>query len=303
LRLIVHMGLHKTGSTFLQHIMNDNHEALLANRIYYEKQPGYPGHHFAAWDILRGDTSPISTMIEDGRRSGCETVILSSEDLEGLIFDRNASGAVEEAASAAGVERIEWHMCLRDPGEYFSSLYAQLPHHVFADAASMLYEALREGMIMILDPLRGEPGTPYWCFCFDQLRYITSFAESTSHPVIAHDFRDAAPYPGWGILEAAGGLAAVHELPAEEARNRRMSDVAVREGYCSQILRLLNTEEQRRKILPLIDEHARQNAAAVNCYGEVIGEHFRESMAGALETFGYRRDGRGDQPLMPAPAG
>src|SRR3546814_8844165 len=57
MRLIVHMGLHKTGSTYLQHIFNDNHEALLGRGVYYQKQPGYPAHHFGAWDILRGDTS------------------------------------------------------------------------------------------------------------------------------------------------------------------------------------------------------------------------------------------------------
>ena len=51
MRLIVHMGLHKTGSTYLQHIMNDHHEVFLSEGVYYEKQSGYPAHHFAAWDM------------------------------------------------------------------------------------------------------------------------------------------------------------------------------------------------------------------------------------------------------------
>lgn len=286
MKLIVHTGLHKTGSTYLQHIMNDNHEAFLSKGVYYEKQPGYPAHHFAAWDILRGDSSSIGRMVGAAENAGCHTVILSSEDLEGIIFDPNTALAIEEEALTANVDSIEWHMCVRDSGEYFSSLYSQLQHHVYADAVSMLCEALRDGMIMILDPLRGQGGTPFWCFCFDHFRYISAFADQTRYPVFLHDFRDADPFPGWGILESAGVLDAIGELPGSEARNGRMTWTDVRDGYCAQVGQLL-ADGQKQKLLPLIREHVNSNGASVERYGGAVSERFSASTAAALETFGY----------------
>jgi hypothetical protein len=292
-RLIVHIGLHKTGSTYLQHIMNDNHEGLQAAGVYYEQQPGYPAHHFAAWDILRGDASSVGRMIGEARQAGCETVILSSEDLEAAIFDRSAAEAIEAAALDAGVEAIEWHLCVRDAGQYFSSLYAQLQHHVFADPASMLWEVLRDGMIMIIDPLRGGPGTPFWCYCFDHDRYVSAFAEQTAHPVFLHDFRDRQPFPGWSILEAAGALGAVSVLPGDEARNGRMSADAVRLGYSDQILRLLPDEAMRGRLEGLLNDQLRQNGTVIDDYARIVSERFAASTAAALERFGYRAE----QPL------
>lgn len=291
MRLIVHMGLHKTGSTYLQHIMNDHHEAFLSEGVYYEKQSGYPAHHFAAWDILRGDTSPLERMLAEARAAGCHTTILSSEDLEGAIFDRNAASAIEAAALSAGVDAIEWHMCVRDVGEYFTSLYAQLQHHVYADAVSMLSEILQEGMIMILDPLRGQNGTPYWCFCFDHFRYISAFADQTEHPVFVHDFREADPFPGWRILEAAGVLDAVQELPGTSARNSRMSKQAVRDAYCAQILKLLPSQAQKERLLPFIREHVARSCDVVDDYGQAVRERFSSSTTAALDAFGYASGG------------
>ena len=179
-------------------------------------------------------------------------------------------------------------MCLRDTGDYFSSLYAQLQHHVYADAVALLSEVMQEGMIMILDPLRGQQGTPFWCFCFDHVRYISAFADQTPHPVWLHDFRNADPFPGWGILDAAGALDAIRHRPGPEARNGRMTHEAVRDGYCAQIGRLLETDEQRRKLLPLVLEHVDRNGAAVEHYGAAVRERFAPGTAEALKAFGYR---------------
>lgn len=288
MRLIIHAGLHKTGSTYLQHVMNDNHEALCRAGVWYERQPGYPAHHFAAWDILRGDTSSVSRMVAEGRDAGCHTVILSSEDLEGAIFDGCSAEAIAHEAAAAGVEHIEWHLVVRDSGEYFASLYAQLQHHVFADPGAMLWEALREGMIMILDPCRGGPGTPFWCFCFDPDRYVGAFADRTGLPVFLHDFRAADPFPGWGVLDAAGALDVIRTLPDAEARNVRMQAAEVREGYASQILRLLSEEQGREQLRPILDAQLVQHAAAVDAYAAAVRLRFAESTRAALDRFGYR---------------
>ena len=290
MRLLVHMGLHKTGSTYLQHVLNGNHQALLATGVYYEEQPGYPAHHFAAWDLLRGDPTRLVQMIEAAQQSGCHTTIFSSEDLEGLLFDENAAALLEEAASAAGAQSVEWHMCVRDTGAYFSSLHSQLQHHVYADPVAMLCEVLRDGVVMILDPSRGQEGTPFWCYCFDHFRYISAFAGRTAHPVLLHDFRDAQPFPGWGVVDAAGGMGAIRALPGADARNSRLSDAAVLEGYCEQVLRLLDSDEQRRLVKPLVEQQVRCGQASIAGYADVIGKRYAESTAAALRSFGYIAD-------------
>jgi hypothetical protein len=286
MRLIVHMGLHKTGTTYLQHICNDNHEALLERGVYYEKQAGYPAHHFTAWDILRGDASGVGAMIADARLTGCHTVILSSEDLEGAIFDRGTAASIEAAALEAGAETIEWHICLRNTGEYFASLYSQLQHHIYADPVAMLCEVLRDGMMMVIDPSPGERATPYWCFCFDHHRYISGFASATEHPVILHDFLDRDPFPGWRMLERIGALGAISKLPNEKGRNSRLNDERVCKGYRDKVLRLAATEAQRDKLLPLIEARVRDNTDSVARYAEIVGEQFAESTAAALREFG-----------------
>lgn len=289
MRLIIHAGLHKTGSTYLQQIMNDNHRALLARGVWYEEQAGYPAHHHAAWAMLRGDMAPLARMVEAARNAGCHTVILSSEDLEGAIFDHGTAAAIEAAALDEGVSAIEWHMCLRDPGETFASLWSQLQYHVFADAPLLLHEALRDGLIMILDPLRGGEGTPFWCFCFDHLRYLTLFAERSAWPLYLHDFRSMRPFPGWGIIERAGVLDAIEKLPGEEAKNKRLTDAAVQDGYRDRFLERLPTDAHRERLGASIGEHIRRNIAAVPLYAEVIGEHFSPGMEESLAKFGYER--------------
>ncbi|HEV2570018.1 hypothetical protein [Sphingomonas sp.] len=290
MRLIVHAGLHKTGSTYLQHIMNDHHAELRAAGVWYERQDGYPAHHFAAWAMLRGDMAPLERMIREAAQSGCGTVILSSEDLEGALFDGVTAAGIERAAAAMGVESVEWHVCLRDPGEAFSSLYAQLQYHVFADPASMLWEVLRDGMLMIIDPLRGAPGTPFWCFAFDHERYLGAFEDQ--HELIAHDFRDTDPFPGWGVLDAAGVLDVVHRLPGADARNARLGPDQVRAAYAEQILQWLPDAHHRAALQPVLDQQLELHAAAVPAYAALVSARFAPSMEAAMARFGA-----GQQPL------
>ena len=290
MRLIVHAGLHKTGSTYLQHIMNDHHYALRSVGVWYERQDGYPAHHFAAWAMLRGDMSPLELMIADAARAGCHTVILSSEDLEGALFDGVSATAIERTAAASGVRQVEWHVCLRDPGEAFSSLYAQLQYHVFADPASMLAEVLRDGMLMIIDPMRGAPGTPFWGFAFDHEHYLAAFEDQ--HELIVHDFRDADPFPGWGVLEAAGVLHLIERLPGAEARNARLDGDQVRAAYADQILRWLPNEQHRAALQPLLDQQLAVQAAAVPAYGAVVSARYVSSMEAAIARWGDQATGQ-----------
>src|SRR3546814_19304133 len=113
-------------------------------------------------------------MVGEARIAGCHTIILSSEDLEGAIFDRGTAASIEAAALASCVVGIEWHICVRAPGDNFARLYAQLQQHVFADPLALLCEVSRDGMMMILDPSAGEMATTSWSDGFDPGRSISA---------------------------------------------------------------------------------------------------------------------------------
>ncbi|WP_126174403.1 hypothetical protein [Altericroceibacterium xinjiangense] len=285
MRLYVHMGLHKTASTYLQHLMNDNHEALLERGVYYQKQAGYPAHHEAAWTMLRGDMAPLTSMLETARQLGCHTTILSSEDLEGIIFDPGTVTAIEDAARAAGVEQIEWHMCLRDAGEYYSSLHAQLQYHVFSGALELFYAVMRDGMVLIPDPLRGGPGTPYWGFCFDHARYISEFAERTTHPLIVHDYTDGDPFPAWRMLDRLDALGAIRDLPPASARNARLDAGAVVQGHRERLEDVIPQELLKSKTSAMLRDRIKKDVAIVPDLAAIVSARFAASTAETLAKF------------------
>ena len=161
MKLIVHIGLHKTASTYFQHVLNDNHAAFARHGLWYEQQAGYPAHHHAAWQLLTGNGAPLAAMIAHAQAAQCDALLLSSEDLEAALHDPRPIDTILATARAMGIDDIEWHTVLRDPGQCFASLYAQLQHHIYADATQLFYDAMRRGFIHIDQPMPGE-GTPYW---------------------------------------------------------------------------------------------------------------------------------------------
>src|SRR5258706_3853942 len=233
MRLIIHLGFHKTASTHLQHLLNGNAGALADRGIWYQHQAGYPAHHFAAWALMLGDAIQLEVMIRNAAAHNCHSVILSSEDLEAVPFNPQITALIEITAARLGVTEIEWHIVLREPGAYFSSLLAQLQHHVYGDSLVMLTEVMRKGMLFIADPLAGAAGTPYWFYCFDHYRHIAALAANTQHPVIVHDYADADPYPGWRLLDRPGALDAIVALPDGEDMNRRLASPGRRLGLPS----------------------------------------------------------------------
>lgn len=288
MRLIVHLGFHKTASTYLQHLMNRHHAMLRDRGIWYEPQPGYPAHHFAAWDVLMGDASRLTKMIEAGRAHGCSRVIFSSEDLEAIVYNASCVELIESSAAAAGIEEIEWHVTLREPGAYFASLHAQLQYHVYADAVVMFTEVLRRGNLFIADPSPGELATPYWCYCFDHHAHLREFSATTRFPIVVHDYADDQPYPGWRILARLGAMDVISTLSDDEARNRRLPADAVAEGYRQRIIDALGGVEIDEMLATQIDSAIRANLDAVPILSAAVSKKFADSHRMAVEAFGAR---------------
>lgn len=287
MKLIAHIGLHKTASTWMQHLLNDNRVMLQTRGIWYQHQPDYPAHHETAWALLNGDPSPFAAMLTDAKSAGSKTVILSSEDLESVLFVPAVATLIEETALANGVEEIEWHMGLREPGEYFSSLYAQLQYHVHADPLNMFREIMAKGALFVPEPTGHGygTGTPFWYYCFDSFPFIGGFAGRTRFPVFVHDYTDADPFPGWRMIARVGGLGCLLKTPNEGAKNARLPDEAVVDNYVTRVLEMIPSQAAKDAVEPLARHAIQVGQAAVPLYATVISQHFAKSYQATLVGF------------------
>ncbi|MEE4200355.1 hypothetical protein [Erythrobacter sp.] len=302
MRLIIHPGLHKTGSTYLQHVLNDHHAALAKRGIYYEWQEGYPAHHHAAWRVLQGDAEPIRAMAQRAAEKGCDTIIFSSEDLEGALYDERPLRAVDKARDIAGIDAVEWHVVLRDPAKVFQSLFAQLQHHIYYDGFQLFYDTMRRGFVHFAAPVP-ESGTPYWYYTFDPACDLARLHDWNCDPVIAHDFAAQDPFPGASLLEHLGVLDVIDKLPGDDARNARPKRDDIIRGYVARVSETVPSGEDQQRIVDGFLTCLESALDNVSTYAELIGEKYRTSHETALMLFGKEKDEGSREPSCSARPG
>ena len=111
-RLVLHLGLHKTGSTHLQHHLIAHAERLRAAGILVPRTglvaPGTmaraeatPGHQGLAGALHRDDDAPFEALAREIRDSGAETVVISSENL-GFPTDPDRAALIARLARTLG---------------------------------------------------------------------------------------------------------------------------------------------------------------------------------------------------------
>ncbi|MEP3050950.1 MAG: hypothetical protein ABJP48_07580 [Erythrobacter sp.] len=284
MKLIIHPGLHKTGSTYLQHVLNDNHEGLAEQGIYYQRQDSYPAHHHTAWQVLEGKPDPLIAMIEQAEELGSDAVIFSSEDLEGALFEDRPLRAIDQAVAHTAIETVEWHVVLRDPGACFASLFAQLQHHVYADAFQLFYDVMRRGFIHLSEPTPNA-GTPFWYYCFDQARDLARLERRTGAIIHAHDFAAQSPFPGASILRHLGALDAIQTLPQDAARNARPDRDDIIRGFVSRVAEAVPEDADQERILDGFLNCLENGLENSSAYAEIVGRQFASSHADALARF------------------
>ena len=129
--LFLHIGLHKTGSTFLQHFCAINRDRLREQGVMYPRAAiQWHGHHPLVWSMgvnhphhnpEAGDTAfYIRQLIEEFDNHVCQTLLLSSEDFE-FMNSRNMD------VLRKLFERFEIRVLayLRRQDSYLESEYAQ----------------------------------------------------------------------------------------------------------------------------------------------------------------------------------
>jgi hypothetical protein len=239
-KLILHAGMHKTASTFLQHVLVLNRDLLAARGVYVAPDAKLTANHGTAWMTLRDDFRHLAAHVAEAVRARRATALLSSEDFETLVFDHRRALAAEAAARDAGADAIEWHFCLRDPGAYFASMYAQLSRLAFVSFTDWAALALRDGHIRV--PREAGRLPAWWEFCFDNETNLRAYAEAIGGTVVVHDFRDQTPFPGHGIVANAAGQGLGLAQPGRSSRNLRVPADEVAANYAAHLRGILGTD-------------------------------------------------------------
>jgi hypothetical protein len=106
LRLILHIGPPKTGTTSLQRALRKTYSTQKPKEIWYPRPTEYgPGHALMALDIMQGLEPSVRRTIDEAARANCKTLILSSENFAKTAF-QNRIEVLAEQTSAAQVHVV-----------------------------------------------------------------------------------------------------------------------------------------------------------------------------------------------------
>jgi hypothetical protein len=190
MRLYVHIGTHKTGTTSIQAFLR-HHSRSLARSGIFVPETGVPhgewGHHNIAWGLL-GDPrfscsgGTLDDLIAELNGSSAPAGVISSEDLEYLVDKPDALARLDTTLRAACHEP-HYIVFARCADTYMLSLYAELIQHglttTFRDFAR---EILRTGKVVT----RGD-----WVFYFDMHAFARKWRQVVHGPLSIHGYDSA----------------------------------------------------------------------------------------------------------------
>jgi len=176
MKLVIHMGLHKTASTSFQNFLYLNRDNFLEAGVIYPKVEQDKSHFILPHKILKNDWVFVENLLQniltDAQQKMAKTVLISSEDFEIFLLESFMAKKFEELAFELGYEEIDWVCVLRDQWEYFNSLYSQLS----GDGACLNYSAAGHDIINFGHLSIGN-GTERWRFAFDYDSFIDNFLD------------------------------------------------------------------------------------------------------------------------------
>ena len=215
--LILHLGMHKTGSTFLQRSLLHAADALqeagvlfartgLAGTDFYAVRPdGYPGHIGLLTAARRGQAGPWARLDAEIAASGCQTTILSCENmLMPLAADRDQALA-PLLAQLARFDTVRLVAFARSPDSFAEMYYRELACNGTRMGARALPEFLVDFSAILTDFPR--LFAPFEALAGAEPLHLCSHEASLAGPGHWQTFLDAA---GLGHL--------LPDLPAAPAR-------------------------------------------------------------------------------------
>src|SRR5688500_3437142 len=114
MRALVHVGFHKTGTTFLQSLLSQAREELVASRGLL-----YVTSHKITNSLLREQYWKLESLVESAGQLNCGTLLLSSETFEGMVASPKLAVSFEHELRRLGIDEVDWIICIRRQDEYF----------------------------------------------------------------------------------------------------------------------------------------------------------------------------------------
>ena len=205
LRAVIHAGLHKTATTSFQKCCSKLHLELIEQGIYYPLNNNSTNHNQL---IGSPDLSWVPSTVRDARSSagsdGC--LLLSAENLE-YHFHQDLPKQMEAALFRAGVKRVDWVLCFRNPFEAYSSLYGQLSlgRQTIQGARSILQFGATGHLIVARHTLTLQSRAHTQHFYFNYPALISDLRRKLKGQVLGISFKDftkRANLPGDLLIQA-----------------------------------------------------------------------------------------------------
>ena len=187
MRLIIHIGLHKTGTTSFQNFLHLNRDALLKAGVLYPEMGEHESHWVIPNQIVRNNWNYVEdymkTSLTNAKKANIKTVFISSEDFELFLFEGYLASQFEKLILNLGYSKIYWVSILRNQWDYFNSIYSEMSKNkVCLNYATAGEEILNFGEISM--------GTNVyrWRFAFDYDTIIQRFLDQINGSFSAYSF-------------------------------------------------------------------------------------------------------------------
>ena len=186
LHIVIHGGMHKTGTTSLQYLFATNRAALLKEGICY---PSFQETHHRIVNMRRPDWDPSLCLnaLDEARQSGARKLVLSSEVVSILSAQQ-----LRKLSACFSAHDLTYVFCFRHWHPFFRSRWTQ-------NCARRDSQTFRSYVETVIEPDLGHPDYRY--------DLIMDRAVSTGNSVVALSYDNAIAADGSivpAVLRAAG---------------------------------------------------------------------------------------------------
>jgi len=144
LKVIIHAGCAKNGSTAFQTMMAHAGPGLAAYGLYYPKAP--VGHRHLAERAYLDDYHWVGELMEAARTADAGCILVSTEHFQNILCQKSYALGLVSAFREAGAGDFRFVFSVRAPFEYFQSIYAEAATWFPISYEQSARAALQQGM-------------------------------------------------------------------------------------------------------------------------------------------------------------
>lgn len=200
MKLLIHIGTHKTATSSFQNLCVDQKKLLISNGLNYPNYKNWGQHSRAAWIAQKNNFRELKLFLasihEDSFNLNCELTLISGEDFENFLIDTHLAKEFMHTAMEVGFKEIEWIVVHRDPFDYLQSIYSEMSKY------NSVLDYVTMGKL-ILDCGYVSVSTPHYNyhFVFKIIKFAEIFKKNVSKNLIVVPFRQfIEDFPGKVIL-------------------------------------------------------------------------------------------------------